>query len=181
MKAPLLSSSLGVGAAFAGLIFAGPLIAGPERIAFPENFETEWVLYNQVDRVDRKRIRFMYVKPEADAEAKPGQPAPHGTVLVMADRNAKLDANENPVLDAEGRMIPEGDFTAIFVMEKQEGWGETVGLEVAPNGDWDYAAFLPDGTLNPETDTAGCFACHTRRTGKDFTFTYFQNVADRAK
>jgi hypothetical protein len=181
MKAPLRASSLGAGAVFAGLILAGPLAAGPERIAFPEGFEADWVLYNQVDRPDRKRVRFMYVKPEAEAAAKPGQPAPNGTVLVMADKNAKLDADGNPVLAADGRMTAEGDFTAIFVMEKQQGWGESVGLEVAPNGDWDYAAFLPDGKLNPETKTAGCFACHTNRAGKDFTFTFFQNVADRAK
>jgi hypothetical protein len=180
MKAASRVSFLGAGALIVGVVFAGPLLAGPERIAFPEGFDTDWVLYNQVDRPDRKRVRLMYVKPEADATATPGEPAPNGTVLVMADKNAKLDADGNPVLDAEGRLIAEGDFTAIFVMEKQEGWGETVGLEVAPNGDWDYASFLPDGTLNPETKTAGCFACHTKRTGKDFTFTYFQNVADRA-
>lgn len=172
---------VGAGALLAGMILAGPLLAGPERIDFPEGFEDDWVLYNQVDRPDRKRIRFMYVNPEADAEAVPGEPAPNGTVLLMADKEAQLDADENPVLDDEGRMIPEGDFVAFFVMEKQAGWGETVGLEVAPNGDWDYAAFLPDRTLNPETNTAGCFACHTHRTGKDFTFTYFQNVQDRGR
>ena len=179
MKTPLKATFLGAGALIAGIVLAAPLLAGPERIAFPEGFETDWVLYNQVDRPDRKRVRFMYVKPAADAAAVPGEPAPNGTVLVMADKAAQLDAGENPVLDADGRMIPEGDFLAFFVMEKQAGWGETVGLEVAPNGDWDYASFKADGTLNTGSNTSGCFACHTKRTGKDFTFTYFQNVADR--
>jgi hypothetical protein len=181
MKAMPTAALLGASAILAAVIFAEPLLAGPERVDLPESFETEFVLYNQVDRPDRKRIRFMYVNPESDAAAVPGEPVPHGTVLVMADKAAQLDADENPVLDDEGRMIPEGDFLAIFVMEKQEGWGETVGLQVAPNGDWDYAAFRPDRTLNTESNTAGCFACHTNRTGKDFTYTFFQNVADRAE
>jgi hypothetical protein len=162
------------------IIVASPLLAGPERVDFPAGFEDTFVHYNSVDRPDRKRIRFMYVNPEADQAARPGKPVPDGTVLVMADRNAKLDAKGNPVLDPEGRLIPEGGFTAIFVMEKQFGWGQGQPPDMR-NGDWDYAAFKPDGTLNTEAKTGGCFACHNNRPARDFTFTYFQNVADRAK
>lgn len=162
------------------VLVAGPLIAGPERVTLPEDFESAYTLYNTVDRPDRKRIRFMYVKPEADAAAEPGQAAPDGTVVIMADRAARLDADENPVLDADGRFIPEGDFLAFFVMEKQAGWGETVPADVVPNGDWDYAFYKADRTLNAEANTAGCFACHANRSGRDFTFTYFKNVLDRA-
>jgi hypothetical protein len=176
MKTALLAAA----AVFAGIVVAGPLLAGPERVAWPEGFETDWVLYNAVDRLDRKRVRFMYVNPKADAAAQPGKPLPDGTVLVMADRNAKVDASENPVLDAEGRLVPEGDFTAIFVMEKQFGWGQGQPPDMR-NGDWDYAAFKADGTLNPETKTDGCFACHNNRPAHDFTFTYFKNVFDRGR
>jgi Cytochrome P460 len=171
---------LAAGAAFAAILVAGPLLAGPERVAFPKGFEANWVLYNMVDRPDRKRVRFMYVNPEANAAARAGEPLPDGTVLVMADRNAKLDASENPVLDAEGRIVPEGGFTAIFVMEKQFGWGQGQPPEMR-NGDWDYAAFKADGTLSAETDTGGCFACHNNRPAHDFTFTYFKNVFDRGR
>jgi hypothetical protein len=167
-------------AASAGVLLAAPLLAGPERVGFPNGFEANWVLYNTVDRPDRKRARFMYVNPEADAATRPGEPLPDGTVLVMADRNAKLDASGNPVLDAEGRIVPEGDFTAIFVMEKQFGWGQGQPPNMR-NGDWDYAAFKPDGTLNTETDTAGCFTCHNNRPAHDFTFTYFKNILDRGR
>lgn len=174
-----MRTTIAAAAAIAGMLLAPPLIAGPERIAFPEGFAEDWVLYNQVDRPDRKRIRFMYVNPEADAAARPGEPAPDGAVLVMADRAAQLDADENPVLGADGRFVAEGDFLAIFIMEKHAGWGETVGLDVVANGDWDYAAFRGDGTLNADANTAGCFACHANRSGRDFTFTFFKNVLDR--
>lgn len=171
---------IAVGVIGIGITLAAPLLAGPERVAFPAGFETGFVHYNSVDRPDRKRVRLMYVSPPSDAAATPGEAAPNGTVLVMADRNARLDADGNPILDAEGRMIPEGDFTAIFVMEKRAGWGATQPPDMR-NGDWDYAAFKPDGTLNPETKTQGCFSCHNNRAGADFTFTYFPNVADRGK
>jgi hypothetical protein len=101
-------------------------------------------------------------------------------VLVMADRNAKLDASGNLARDAEGRLVPEGGFTAVFVMEKQFGWGQDQPPDMR-NGDWDYAAFKPDGTRNTEAKTSGCFACHNNRPARDFTFTYFKNVSDRAK
>lgn len=171
---------LAAGAIFAGILITGPLLAGPDRVAWPEGFETGWLPYNTVDRPDRKRVRFMYVNPEADTAARPGEPLPDGTVLVMADRNAKLDASGNSMLDPEGRLVPEGDFTAIFVMEKQFGWGQGQPPDMR-NGDWDYAAFKPDGTLNTETDTSGCFACHNNRPAHDFTFTFFKNVLDRGR
>jgi hypothetical protein len=176
MKAPLIA----VGAVGLAVVVAGPLLAGPERVAFPEGFETGFVHYNSVDRPDRKRVRLMYVSPASDKAAKPGEPAPDGTVLVMADKNAKLDADGNPVLDSDGRMIPEGDFTSIFVMEKRAGWGDGQPADMR-NGDWDYASYKPDGRLNPEAKYQGCFSCHNNRTGADFTFTYFANVAARAK
>jgi hypothetical protein len=171
---------LGIAVATGTMIVAVPLFAGPERVGYPTGFETGYVLYNTVDRPDRKRIRFMYVKPEADKVARPGEPAPDGTVLVMADRNAKLDASGNLARDAEGRLVPEGGFTAVFVMEKQFGWGQDQPPDMR-NGDWDYAAFKPDGTRNTEAKTSGCFACHNNRPARDFTFTYFKNVSDRAK
>jgi hypothetical protein len=175
MKAPLIAGAVGL-----AVFVASPLLAGPERVAFPAGFETAFVHYNSVDRPDRKRVRLMYVSPASDKAARPGEPAPDGTILVMADKNARLDADGKPVLDSEGRMIPEGNFTAIFVMEKRAGWGATQPADMK-NGDWDYASYKTDGTLNPEAKYQGCFSCHNNRAGADFTFTYFPNVAARAK
>lgn len=168
----------GLAAVIAAAGAIGQLRAAADRIPWPEGFAENWVLYNTVDRPDRQIIRYMYVNPEAFDVAAPGEPAPDGTVLVMADRGALLDANGVPILDEIGRFIPEGDFRAIFVMEKHDGWGETLGLDVVRNGDWDYARFNVDGTLIADANTTGCFACHANRSEADFTFTFFRNVID---
>lgn len=168
------------GIALVAVLAGAPLMAGPERIAFPERFFEEFVLYNMVYNAENKRLRMLYVNEAADDAAEPGQPAPDGTILVMADKPARLDASGNPALDDQGNYIPEGDFTgSVFVMEKHAGWGDTLGIDVVRNGDWDYASFELDGTRR-DNPTTGCFACHARRAERDFTFTYFTNVRDRA-
>lgn len=162
----------------ASLVVAAPLLATPDRVKLPEAYETGFVLYSQVDRPDRKRVRFMYVNPEAHASAKPGETLPEGTVLVMEDHEA-VGADGNPALDKEGRLMPLDALTGIFVMEKRAGFGAANDLPPEKdNGDWDYAAYKADGSANPEAKLENCFACHMSRSSRDFTFTYFKNVED---
>jgi len=167
------------GAVLAGIVFTGPLLAGPDRVTWPANFDTEYVLYNIVYNGQNQRLRMLYVNPEADAAARSGELAPNGTILVMVDRAAQLDANGLPILDENGMYVSEGEILGnVFVMEKQDGWGVTLGLDVVQNGDWDYATFTVDGTLR-DNPTTGCFACHANRPQRDFNFTYFKTVEDR--
>jgi hypothetical protein len=160
---------------------AGYALAGPDRVAFPQGYASSWVKYTVVERPDRKLVRNMYVNPDAHAKAKAGEPIPDGTVLVMEDRQVELDASGNPELGPDGRFISTGEVTGIFVMEKRRGWGETIPPDKR-NGDWDYSAFAPDGTVRPNLNTDGCFACHLSRGGeRDFTFTYAKVLTDQAK
>jgi hypothetical protein len=122
----------------------------------------------------------MYVNPEADARARGGEPLPDGTVLVMADKDAELDADGKPVIGPDGRFVPTGDFTNIFVMEKGAGWGADQPPDMR-NGDWDYAWFQPDGTLKPDASYDGCFSCHAYREERDFTFTYAKFLIDQGR
>ena len=163
-----------------GAALAMPALAGPERVAFPEDFADSYVLYLQVDRPDRKRVRLMYVDPAAHAEAKAGEPLPDGTVLVMADKDAELDGEGNPVIGPDGRFVASGDFTNVFVMEKRAGWGATQPPDMR-NGDWDYAWYLPDGTPSPDAEYGGCFGCHAYRADRDFTFTYAKFLIDQGR
>jgi hypothetical protein len=150
--------------------------AGPELVAFPAGFAGEFVLYNRVDRPDRKTVRFMYANPAAVGAARPGEPIPHGTVLVMADHKARLDG-ERPVTDAEGRLVPTDELVNVFVMEKRPGWGAEYPVEKR-NGEWEYAWFLADGTRKADAKFDGCFACHLNRAGRDYTFTFAKFVLD---
>ena len=159
-----------------GAALAADVLAGPELVSFPQGYQEEFVLYNKVDRPDRKTIRFMYVNPEAHAAAKVGEPAPHGTVLIMEDHKAKLEGEE-AVRDTEGRLIPTDEIANIFIMEKQPGWGAEYPPEKR-NGEWEYAWFLPDGSHKDDAKFDGCYGCHMSRAERDYTFTFAKYVLD---
>jgi hypothetical protein len=174
----LVACSLAAGAIVA---VAGPLVAqqgtGPARIMYPKDYDKNFVLYNVTDRFDGKHTRFLYIDKASAAKVKAGEPLPDGIVVVMELRAVEMDAAGNPVLDENGRMKPTPKVNAVMVQEKRKGWGDAIAPNLR-NGDWDYAAFKPDGTVNTEAKLEPCFACHLSRKDRDFTFTTFKNVAD---
>ena len=167
----LITGTLALGLA---LLTADKLVAGPEDVKLPQNYQSRFVLYQTVDNYGRKQVRNMYVNPEAHASAKPGEDLPDGTVLIMEAHDAKVDADGNLMRDAEGRLIALEPIKGIFLMEKNAAWS-------TDNENWDYAWYQPDGTLKPDAKYGGCFTCHTSRVGRDYTFTYWKFVSDRAK
>ena len=153
---------------------ASKLVAGPDTVALPADYQTRFINYLDVDRIDRKRVRKMYVSPEAHTTAKAGADLPDGTVLIMEDHDAQLDSDGNLVRDADGRLIALQPVTNVFVMEKDTAWSTS-------NGHWDYAWYLPDGTPKPDATFDGCFSCHANRAERDFTFTYWKFVSDQLR
>ncbi len=155
--------------------------AGPERIAFPEGYQTTFVRYATVDKPEREPpiVRFFYVNKDALAAAKAGDPLPDGTIAVMEDHPAELDQDGAPVTDANGRFVPTAEITNVFVQEKRAGWGEAVPEEIR-NGDWDYAWFVADGSrkTGDDVDFTRCFTCHKDAAAEDFTFTLMPFVND---
>ena len=144
--------------------------AGPEKIAFPAGWE-KFVLYNVVDRYDNKQYRELYASTqEAVDAAKAGKPLPNGTVLVLAQYKAQVDAQGNPVKDAKGRFV-KGDPLALTVMEKRAGWGTEYPDDLR-NGEWEYAAFSLDGKLNTQANYKACFQCHKPHEKLDFVISY---------
>jgi plastocyanin len=144
--------------------------AGPEKVAYPANWKS-FVLYNVVDRYDNKQYRELYASTqEAVDAAKAGTPLPHGTVLVLVQYKAQVDAQGNPVKDAKGRFV-KGDPIAITVMEKRAGWGTEYPDELR-NGEWEYAAFSFDGKLNTQANYKACFECHKPHEKLDFVISY---------
>ena len=163
------------------LLLAPATLAGPDRIAFPEGYRTNFVRYTTVDKPDREPpiVRFFYVNPEALAAAQAGTPLPDGTVAVMEDHPAELDAEGKPVTDSTGRFVPTDEITNVFVQEKRAGWGEAIPEDLR-NGDWDYAWFLADGSrkTGENVDFDRCFTCHKGAASDDFTFTLAPFVND---
>lgn len=163
----------------AALVLAGATSAGPERVDLPANYRDTMLLYNQIERPDRKppQVRFMYANKEAASTARAGQPAPEGTVLIMEDRKVQLDAAGQPMRSPDGRYLVTDEATNLFVQKKSAGWGDAYP-PAQRNGDWEYAWFNPDGTRRANAKFEGCFACHQSRAGRDYTFTFLKWVAD---
>lgn len=157
-----------------GVLIVGGSLAGPDEVSLPENYQETFLNYLDVDRLDRKRVRKMYVNPEAHAAAEAGAEMPDGTVLIMEDHDAQTDADGNLALNADGRLIALDPVTNIFVMEKNAAW-------MTNNGHWDYAWYLPDGSPRPDAEFDGCFSCHASRAERDFNFTYWKFVSDQKK
>ena len=144
--------------------------AGPEKVAFPANWKS-FVLYNTVDRHDIKQHRELYASSrEAVEAAKAGQPLPDGTVLALIQYKAQVDAQGNPLKDANGRFV-KGDPIAVTVMEKRRGWGAEYPDDLR-NGEWEYGAFSLDGKLNTQSNYKACFQCHKPHETRDFVISY---------
>jgi hypothetical protein len=155
-----------------------PYTTGPHNIELPADWQTRFIRYATVDKADRKIIRHMYVNPEAYAATRAGQPAPRGTLLIMADTRARLDAQGNPLLDTSGRFIPEPGWIAIGAQQKEAGWGEGYGADQR-NGEWEYAAFDGAGARR-NVPLNNCFGCHLgARPQQDFNFTYWDHAQAR--
>lgn len=163
------SALTGIGAAQTA---PAPVEATPTRVKFPKDFEKTFQLYDKVDKADRKMVRFLYVNKGALADVKPGEPFPHGIVLVMEDRQIALDATGAPIKSSDGRLQPTSRVRGYAVMAKERLWGATNPFPPEKdNGDWEYASFKADGSPNPVKLDA-CYACHLPQTkdGLDYTF-----------
>jgi hypothetical protein len=141
--------------------------AGGDKVAFPESYK-DGVLYTTVDRADIKQYRELWATKAAVDAAKKGQPLPSGTVLTLVQYKAQLDAQGNPVKDANGRFV-KGDIAGYAVMEKRAGWG-TEYPENVRNGEWEYQAFTAERKVNDKANLTGCFTCHKPHADKDFVF-----------
>lgn len=157
-------------------------LAGFDEVKYPEGYQTQFVRYATIDNAKKKKVRFFYVNPEALAAAKPGKPLPDGTVIIMEDHPAVLDANDMPIKNKQGRLIPTSKITNVFVQERRKGWGALYPENIR-NGEWEYAWYTPDGKPKVSKKTGKlvtfqkCMACHQKVAAQDYNFTLSPFVA----
>jgi plastocyanin len=155
--ARLAVGTLVLGAAWVAVGQQSLVSPGPNRVAFPENWE-KGALYATVDRPDTKQYREFYSSPEVVAATRAGKSIPDGAVITLAAYAAQLDAAGVPLKDANGRFM-KGKLLAVNSMQKGKGWGEDVPAAIR-NGDWIYQSFTPDGKVNEKANLGACYQCH---------------------
>lgn len=143
--------------------------------AVPSSYKSWPKMLTSVQRPDAKQVRDLYIAP-ASSKVKAGDAFPHGTIMVMENYAAKLKPDGTVETGPDGKLV-RGDLVRIFVMEKARGAGQDVP-EALRNGDWVYAAYLPDGKKAEDNLTA-CRACHLPLNSKDFVQRYDEYFATR--
>lgn len=147
----------------------GAAFAGADLVSLPADYRTTFKQYATIDRANPKQIAVAYANEAALRAKQTGAPLPDGSVLIMEVWTAKLDAEEKPVLGADGRRIKD-KLAMIAVMEKRRGWGAEYPPELR-NGEWEYAAFDPATNARRQQSYNACFECHKPKADADFLFT----------
>ena len=139
---------------------------GSGRVTYPADYADEFDHFMTSERWDNNQVRELFANEAAMEGAEEGGELPVGSVLAMEVYGAKVDENDEPVLDAEGKMIA-GELKLLAVMEKGTGWGDSYPDHLR-NGDWEYAFFTPQGELMDDVDTDACRECHLPYADDDF-------------
>src|SRR5260370_4260200 len=143
---------------------------GSDKVTFPEDF-AKGVAYMSIDRAGGKAISEYYTSREAIDAAKKGMPLPSGTIITAVNFSAQLDAQGNPVKDANRRFIKTTKILGYRVIAKRAGWrGEYP--EAKHNGEWAYQVFNAHKTHTPTADLNSCFNCHKPQASNDYVFSF---------
>jgi plastocyanin len=144
-----------------GLIYHGDGQGIPapstDRVGFPANYQTTFTKVLTVDRPDNGQIRAIWVNQTA-ARTPWWEPYPYGSVILFESWTSRRDEANNLLLDGQGRLIPNA-LQTIFVKRKEPGFGEA--YQQNRNGEWEYVAYRPDGTVQTTPqNSGGCAVCH---------------------
>ncbi len=144
-----------------------------DRVGFPENYATDYKLLFVFDRPDRRWARAICGN-EIAARRQDGEPFDYGSVLMMITYSAKLDADNQPVLDENGHYIRE-NIVELHVQRKEEGFGEAYGEDRA--GEWEFVGYNADGSHRSPPETSNnCAVCHLTQAGESTDFVFRMNL-----
>jgi cytochrome c553 len=128
------------------------------HVSFPEGYKETFTKYHTINSPATKQVRYYYANKAAAQAAREGKPLPDGSVLFAEFYAAKVDADKNPVMGADGFFVPE-KLLSYSAMARGPGWGKDIP-EMLRNGDWNYAVFTVDKQHRPGVNQAECLACH---------------------
>lgn len=142
-----------------------------ERVKLPADYRATYKNYLSLDRTQNPdQIIRLFANDVAQKGPGADGKFASGSVLVAEVYKAKTDEDGDVIESNLDRRIRD-KFALIAVMEKQDGWGKSFGEE-HKNGDWDFAAFKPDGSRATGKDINACRACHAPLKDEDHVFSF---------
>lgn len=128
------------------------------QVTLPAGYPAGFTMYQTVNRPDLGQVRYLYANAVALQAAREGRALPDGSLLVLEQHAAKMDADKKPVVGADG-FFERDRLLAYAVMERGPGWGKDIP-ELLRNEDWNYAVFTPAKQARAGVNQADCLACH---------------------
>lgn len=139
------------------------------QMTFPRDFPKGFVLYSTTNKEEEGAVAKSFVNTAGLAAVKAGKPLPDGTIVLVVNYAAKLDANKKPVVEKDGSWAVD-KVTGYAGMEARAGWGKDIP-DVIRNGSWNYGVFAPDKTPRSTVNQAACLACHKPTAATSYVFT----------
>jgi len=139
-----------------------PVLPAPtvDRVGFPTDYQNSFLKVYTFDNYQNRQIRIVWANSIATTVTpNTVHKFPFGSVIVMETYGVMEDASGEPILDTNGRFVPNGTPPTVFVQRKEKGFGKDYGI--IRNGDWEYVAYHPDGSYSTApSGTGSCAACH---------------------
>jgi hypothetical protein len=158
------------GVALGVLFWSMAVQAGPENVAWPANYKTEFTNTFNGDRTaNEKQVIRIFANETAVAGARADGKLPYGSVVVGELYSVKLDADGKPIRSVLGRRIID-ELAAVVVMARGQQFDAEYTDELKV-GDWEFAVFSPSGE-RLEKDVTACRQCHHPLADKEFVFSY---------
>lgn len=139
------------------------------RMPFPKDFPKGFTVYRTENDPAQHGITKSYVNAVARTAAKAGKPLPEGSVIMVVNYAAKLDAAQQPVLQKDGSWAID-KAVSYSGMETRAGWGAAVP-ELLRNANWSYNVFSAARAPVPEFNQTACLACHKPAAATSYVFT----------
>lgn len=150
---------------------APPLLVDGQQ-AQPANYQAWPKFLSNIQRPDANQVREIFMNDVASRGSR-DKGFPQGSVFVMENYAAVANADGTLQKGADGNLV-KGKLAAVFVMGKNEGWGQAV-VEPLRTGNWIYSAYLPSGEKST-ADLNTCRACHIPLgASKDWVHRYDQH------
>lgn len=148
-----------------------------QKMTFPKAFPKGFSVYTESYDEEAKMVSKSYANQVAMNAARAGKPLPVGSVILVANYKAKLDAQGKAVRTAAGYAV--ADVMSYSGMESRNGWSKDVPALLS-NEHWGYGLFGADKAPRADVNQAACLACHKPKASESFMFTEKQ-LRDAAK